>query len=522
VPGSTFGQWLLGRVQGISEPLGSGTGAEWFGLGVGRGPSGEADGFEGGGDFSVRAVGGGIDVLRAVQDGAADGVTDAPCHGVGFTHGAEVVHEVGKIAIHDGAGVGIGYGQGKTGALNKCAKGTDFAHGQDAGREAARDLGLGCRKRGAKFVQRLAAEGECEEEAVGAQGPAALDKLADGIMRPMQAKGVDDEVVGVFLQGEGDIVGNDVGVGHCLTPDFRETGDNGWRRKRSVNLDQSFLNLCNGIGLQKRVGGTGTVARQGLAVGKRGGRLHGGQDVEIGMTMQGLLHLFYPPQCLTCDARVTTDFGLCGECWRVTPFASGLVCDQCGVPLPGQDSSEVAVCDDCISIARPWARGRAALVYKDNARHLVLALKHGDRLDLVRPAAQWMWRAAEPVLKTGMLVVPIPLHWMRLFRRRYNQAALLSESIARLAGLDHCPDVLQRRRRTGTQDGHSRDGRFANVVGSLVVHPKRSAMVEGRHVLLVDDVMTSGATFAAGAEACLAAGASDVSVLCLARVAKDA
>jgi predicted amidophosphoribosyltransferase len=81
---------------------------------------------------------------------------------------------------------------------------------------------------------------------------------------------------------------------------------------------------------------------------------------------------------------------------------------------------------------------------------------------------------------------------------------------------------LRRMRRTGTQDGHSRDGRFANVVGALVVHAKRAGMVEGRHVLLVDDVMTSGATFAAAAEACLAAGASDVSVLCLARVAKDA
>jgi ComF family protein len=240
------------------------------------------------------------------------------------------------------------------------------------------------------------------------------------------------------------------------------------------------------------------------------------------MTMQALLHLFYPPQCLTCDARVTTDFGLCGACWRGTPFVSGMVCDQCGVPLPGQDSTEVAVCDDCISIARPWARGRAALVYKDNARHLVLALKHGDRLDLARPAAEWMHRAAGPILKPGMLVVPIPLHWMRLVRRKYNQAAMLAEGVARLAGLGHCPDVLRRVRRTGTQDGHSRDGRFANVVGALVVHPKWVNLVEGRHVLLVDDVMTSGATFAAAAEACLAAGASDVSVLCLARVAKDA
>jgi ComF family protein len=237
--------------------------------------------------------------------------------------------------------------------------------------------------------------------------------------------------------------------------------------------------------------------------------------VEIPGMMQALLHVLYPPQCLTCDARVTTDFGLCGDCWRGTPFASGMVCDQCGVPLPGQDSTEVAVCDDCISIARPWARGRAALVYKDNARHLVLALKHGDRLDLARPAAEWMHRVAGPILKPGMIVVPIPLHWMRLVRRKYNQAAMLAEGVAR-------SDGLRRVRRTGTQDGHSRDGRFANVVGAMVVHPKRAALLEGRHVLLVDDVMTSGATFASAAEACLAAGASDVSVLCLARVAKDA
>ena len=239
------------------------------------------------------------------------------------------------------------------------------------------------------------------------------------------------------------------------------------------------------------------------------------------MGLQGALHLIYPPQCLSCDALVTTDFGLCGACWRETPFIDGLVCDQCGVPLPGEDPGHALRCDDCLTIARPWSQGRAALLYRDNARQIVLSLKHGDRLDLTRPAATWLMRSATPILVPGMVVAPIPLHWMRLFRRRYNQAALLSTALARLASLEHCPDLLVRRRSTGSQEGRDRDGRFRNMHGSIAVHERRKTKIDSRHALLVDDVMTSGATLAAAAEACVAAGAIGVSVLVLARVAKD-
>jgi ComF family protein len=240
------------------------------------------------------------------------------------------------------------------------------------------------------------------------------------------------------------------------------------------------------------------------------------------MGLQAVLHLFYPPQCLTCDAQVTTDFGLCATCWRDTPFITGLVCDKCGTPLPGEEAGHDVICDDCLTIARPWTKGRAALLYKDNGRALVLKLKHGDRMDLANPSAKWLARAAEPMLSQDMIIAPVPLHWFKMLKRRYNQAALLSSALSRITGRAHCPDLLIRPRYTKSQDGRDRDGRFANVSGALRVHPRQTNKLKDRDVLLVDDVMTSGATLAAGAEACLAAGAKQVFVLALARVAKDA
>lgn len=237
--------------------------------------------------------------------------------------------------------------------------------------------------------------------------------------------------------------------------------------------------------------------------------------------MQSALRFVLPPQCLSCGGLVAEEFGLCADCWRDTSFIEGLVCDGCGVPLPGLDEGRAEHCDDCLTIARPWSRGRAAMLYAGTGRRLVLGLKHGDRLDMARPAARWLARAGAPLLEPGMLIAPVPLHWTRLVRRRYNQSAVLARALADLTGLDHCPDLFLRRRRTGSQEGRDRDGRFANVSGAISVHPGRGPRLTGKPVLIVDDVMTSGATLAAAADAALAAGALRVCVLVLARVAKD-
>lgn len=238
--------------------------------------------------------------------------------------------------------------------------------------------------------------------------------------------------------------------------------------------------------------------------------------------LQSAIRLAYPPQCLSCDALTESDFALCGDCWVDTPFVGGPSCELCGLPLPGEEDGLAALCDDCLAVDRPWKAGRAALLYRDNARRLVLALKHGDRTELARPAGNWMAGAAAPLLVAETLIVPVPLHWTRLFRRRYNQSALLAQALGRATGLPACPDALWRRRRTPSLGGRSREERAELLEEAIVPHPRRSARVRDRPVLLVDDVMTSGATLTAATEALLRAGAREVRVVTLARAGKEA
>ncbi|MCL3881606.1 double zinc ribbon domain-containing protein [Marivita sp. GX14005] len=236
--------------------------------------------------------------------------------------------------------------------------------------------------------------------------------------------------------------------------------------------------------------------------------------------LQTALRLVYPPGCIACGTMVEQENGLCAACFRDTPFITGLVCDLCGVPLPG--ASDVAVqCDACLAMPRPWDQGRAPLRYDGIGRKLVLALKHGDRHEIVSAAADWMIGALPEPLAGNTLVIPVPLHLRRLLKRRYNQSALLAQAMAKRLGLGYCPDALQRHRRTETLNGKSRDARFTEVSGAIRANPARTALLRGRPVLLVDDVMTSGATMAACADACRAAQSQRIFVSVMARVAKE-
>ncbi|MFV1439813.1 MULTISPECIES: double zinc ribbon domain-containing protein [unclassified Phaeobacter] len=237
--------------------------------------------------------------------------------------------------------------------------------------------------------------------------------------------------------------------------------------------------------------------------------------------IQTAVSLIYPPRCLACGEWVDSDFGLCGPCWRETPFIHGTCCHGCGVPLIGEEDGFRLECDECMDHPWPWQEGRAALTYEGTARRLVLALKHGDRTEIARPAGRWLGRAAASLLVDDPLVAPVPLHWSRFLRRRYNQSDLLARQMSRDAGLDYCPDLLRRVRRTPSLEGQGRCERYATLARSISAHPKHAAQIDGRIVLLVDDVMTSGATLAACSEACLDAGASAVRIAVLARVTQS-
>lgn len=234
------------------------------------------------------------------------------------------------------------------------------------------------------------------------------------------------------------------------------------------------------------------------------------------------LHLVFPPRCICCGEAVGTDHGLCGPCWRDTVFIAGACCDCCGAPLPGQAGDDRLMCDDCLANPPPWRRGRAALGYSGSGRRLVLALKHSDRLDLVRPLARWMAEAGAALIGPETCLAPVPLHRTRLLKRRYNQSALLAQAIARQTGARYLPDLFTRRRATPSQEGKARDERAANLQGAIALTPGRAAEIAGHPLLIVDDVMTSGATLRAVTEAAEGAGAACVDVLVLARVAKDA
>ncbi|WP_236687877.1 ComF family protein [Jannaschia aquimarina] len=239
------------------------------------------------------------------------------------------------------------------------------------------------------------------------------------------------------------------------------------------------------------------------------------------LTLRGGMALrdaIFPLTCLMCDARVEAP-GLCPECWRETPFVSDPACDLCGTPLPGTETAEGGRCDECLTVPRPWEAGRAALVYAGRARALVLQLKHADRTELAQAAALWLHRRARDRLTPDTVIVPVPLHRWRLFRRRYNQSAEIARALAARTGGPCLPQGLLRTRATLSQDHRSRPDRFENIRGAIA--PAPGLDLNGAPVALVDDVMTSGATMAACADVLRAARAGPITALMLARVAKD-
>jgi ComF family protein len=231
------------------------------------------------------------------------------------------------------------------------------------------------------------------------------------------------------------------------------------------------------------------------------------------------LDLLLPPQCAACDNPVDAQGQLCAVCFGQTHFITVPFCKRCGVPFASvEQGGTEGTCPSCRTEPPVFREARAALRYDDQARRLILPLKHGDRVELAAVLAQMMVRAGVALLQRADVLVPVPLHRRRLFKRKYNQAAVLALAIGRLAGRRVVADALIRTRHTEPLDKKSPEERALEVTGSLVVRPSRLKEIFAGNVLLIDDVMTSGATANACSAVLLAADAKAVDVLVAARV----
>jgi ComF family protein len=229
--------------------------------------------------------------------------------------------------------------------------------------------------------------------------------------------------------------------------------------------------------------------------------------------------LIFPHHAFDAGSRASTP-GLTPAGWSKIAFLEAPVCDGCGMPFDFDMGAGVR-CPACEARPRAFSRARAACLYDEHSRDLILQFKHADRLDLARLFSLWLGRAAADLIAEADAVTPVPMHPLRLIRRRYNQAAEIARPLARRAGLAYWPGALKRRRAGESQAGKTGSGRRRNVQGAYACPPGWAARVKGKRILLVDDVMTTGATAEACARALTRAGAAVVHVAVIARVREN-
>jgi len=230
------------------------------------------------------------------------------------------------------------------------------------------------------------------------------------------------------------------------------------------------------------------------------------------------LDLALPQLCPVCREPVE-DRGLCPACWSKLSFITRPYCERLGIPFAYDPGSGILSME---AIADPpaYQRARAAVRFDEISRALVHALKYGDRLDLAPMMGRWVGHAGRELLAEADALVPVPLHWRRLWARRFNQSAMLAAAISAESKVPVARTALKRVKATAQQVGLTRSERALNVQGAFRVPPEGKAAVAGRRLVVIDDVLTSGATVDGCARALLRAGAANVDVLVFARVAE--
>lgn len=230
-----------------------------------------------------------------------------------------------------------------------------------------------------------------------------------------------------------------------------------------------------------------------------------------------LLNTLFPPICPICQALMSDANGICPACFSKMRFITAPFCDMCGQPLNMPENEGTSYCPECLKKPKSWQRARAIVVYNDTSKQLILPFKHADKLQLIPILTRFMLLQKEFISEHD-LIVPVPLHWRRMVKRRYNQSALIAYQLSKQTGIAFDPCALKRIRPTIPQGHLSPDERHRNVRDAFRVSSAHKII--GKRILLIDDVMTSGATATNCAKILLKNGATGVDVLTFAKALK--
>ncbi len=464
---------------------------------------------------------------QRAQQAAAKKMTPPRGKHIAQTMRAQIPHQRSKVAVSHLEPLHIRHGQGETGALKQCAQIANIGERRDAWADAPRYFAFGDRKTLAQFAQCIAAEQRRQKEAIGLEDPADLDQGPGQIVDRLQRIKTDGQVERSFARIQDFLL---IKVEDAPVP--RKGLD---RRRQSFADPQSVVEAAGhsrqpvaqplqcGL-IQETVACDPARARARRLNGAEveNHRAFCGHCVtlkEMGPKLKtALLDLLFPPLCVSCREPLGGGYGFCAGCWSGIAFLDGPMCDCCGLPF-AFDPGAGTRCAACLARPPAYDRARAIFAYDENSRAPILALKHADRLDLVPGFAHWLERTGAGLLDGSDLIVPVPLHPIRLWQRRYNQAAELARALGRRASKRVAVRALERTRSTESQGAMvSASGRRRNVRGAFRVPNPRQ--VADRNILLVDDVLTTGATAEACARALRQAGAVRVQILALARVVK--
>ena len=229
-----------------------------------------------------------------------------------------------------------------------------------------------------------------------------------------------------------------------------------------------------------------------------------------------LLDIVYPPHCISCGVDIDKNGNVCAKCWGDISFITDPQCNVCGFPFDFE-MQEGSICAGCTKNMPHFSKARAVFLYDDSSYRMITSFKYNDRVENRLAYARWMVRAGAGMLHEADLIIPVPLHFFKLIMRQYNQAALLAHELAKIVDKQVLANAITRKKYTKTQAVFSHKGRFKNIKGAFQINPKYQNLIANKKILLVDDVITTGATANECAKILLKSGAGRVELLTLAK-----